>query len=381
MRALTEEALKARLSSRRIRVPASTVVATVDDLDALADRVTGPTMVKALVPLTDRARRGLVVRAEDPGRARQVAEAMLGSTVAGHRVDRILVEQLAPEGTEYYLAAGFDHVRGVPVLLFGAGGSGIEGRAAPPRQIPFAMDEPGEFTTLPEPLRPVAQALVAEFLALRAKLVELNPVRVGPDGAVVLDAKAALDPAVPAPDGSVEVGVPDEADQRLQELARGLPGGTEVRFGRLAGTVGLISAGGGVLAIVHDALRRHGLGPANFSDVSGGSATTELLAAVAGEVLALRPEGVLIVTGITSSISVTGFAEAMVTALAPLRDRPGAEQPTIVARMAGPDEEEAARIMAALPHCVTVGRDTAVDDAVALLADRISARRGDGHPA
>ncbi|MEV7225554.1 ATP-grasp domain-containing protein [Polymorphospora sp. NPDC051019] len=380
MHALTEEALKARLSTRRVRVPEHAVIGATDDVEALAGRLPGPTMVKALVPLTDRARRGLVVRAADPGEAATAARAMLGSTVAGHRVDRVLVEELAPDGTEYYLAAGFDYAHGVPVLLFGPGGSGVEGRAAP-RRIPFAMADPGGLAALPEPLRPVARALVEEFLDLRAKLVELNPVRVGPAGAIVLDAKAALDPDVPAPAGAVEVGVPDEADRRLRELARSLPGGTEVRFGRLDGTVGLISAGGGVLAIVHDALRRHGLRPANFSDVSGGSATTELLGAVAGEVLALRPEGILIVTGITSSISVTGFAEAMVAALAPLRDRPDDERPVIVARMAGPDEADAARIMGALPHCVAVGRDTAVDSAVALLADRIVARRGDGNPA
>ena len=60
---------------------------------------------------------------------------------------------------------------------------------------------------------------------------------------------------------------------------------------------------------------------------------------MAREVLALRPEAILIVTGITSSISVTRLADAMVEALKPVVDLPDAQQPTIVARMAGPDEE------------------------------------------
>ncbi|WP_433205646.1 ATP-grasp domain-containing protein [Dactylosporangium sp. CS-047395] len=374
MHALTEEALKRRLAARGVRVPRFAVLTAADA--ALPEFAQRPTMVKALVPLTDRARRGLVVRAADEPAARAAAARLLGSIVDGHRVERVLVEQAAAEGSEHYLAAGFDYERGEPVLLFGAGGSGIEGRAERPRRIPFAIDGQPGFAELPEPLRPVAIALADEFRAVRAKLVELNPVRVGVDGtATVLDAKAALDPSVPPPDDAIAAGTADPHDERLQELARSLPGGTEVRFGRLDGTVGLISAGGGVLAIVHDALRREGLRPANFSDVSGGSSTTELLAAVAREVLALRPEAILIVTGITSSISVTRFADAMVEALKPVVDLPDAQQPTIVARMAGPDEELAARTMAALPYCTSVGRDTAVDEAVAVLAARTRARR------
>jgi succinyl-CoA synthetase beta subunit len=371
--ALTEESVKARLRERGVQVPAGTVVASAVEARAAASTLAGPAMVKALVAATDRARKGLVVRAADAAAAEVAAARMLGSTVDGQRVERLLVEALAGEGEEHYLAAGVDHVHGVPVLLHGPGGSGVEQRT-PPRRISFRLDyAAGVAADLPGPLRPVADALVAEFAALGALLVELNPVRVVAGEAVVLDGKATLDRTAPLPADAYRTGGQDvdEAAARLHRRAEELKGGTEVRFGRLDGDVGLVSAGGGVLNVVHDALRRQGLAPANFADVSGGSATTQLLGAVAEEVVALRPAAVLVVTGITSSVSVTGFAAEMARALAPLAER---ERPVpVVARLAGAGEEEAVEIMAGLPQCRVVGRDTTVDEAVALLARDLDA--------
>jgi succinyl-CoA synthetase beta subunit len=255
----------------------------------------------------------------------------------------------------------------VPVLLIGAGGSGVEHRGEKPRTVAVTMDGLVPAGSVPAVLEPVVTALLAEFFALRAQLVELNPVRVVDGLAVILDAKAVLDPAVPTPPDAIEVTPEDEVGAALRAEAESMKGGTEVRFGRLDGDVGLVSAGGGVLAVVHDALRRRGLRPANFADVSGGSATTPLLGSVAREVVKLRPRGVLVVTGITSSVSVEEFASTMAVELAPLAllDPP----PPIVARMAGNGEEQAVLTLSALPNCRTVGKDVTVDEAVDLLAD------------
>lgn len=221
--------------------------------------------------------------------------------------------------------------------------------------------------SVPAVLEPVASALLAEFFALRAPLVELNPVRIIDGSAIILDAKAVLDPAVATPGDAIEVTAEDKVGAALRAEAEAMKGGTEVRFGLLDGDVGLVSAGGGVLAVVHDALRRRGLRPANFADVSGGSATTPLLGSVAREVVKLRPRGVLVVTGITSSVSVEEFASTMAAELAPLAslDPP----PPIVARMAGTGEDEAARTLSVLTNCHTVGKDVTVDEAVDLLAE------------
>ena len=161
--------------------------------------------------------------------------------------------------------------------------------------------------------------------------------------------------------------MPDPVEARLQAEAAALKGGTEVRFGCLDGDIGVVSAGGGVLTLLNDALARHGLEPANFADVSGGSATTRILGSVAREVVGLRPRGVLVMTGITSSVPVVEFARTIRAALAPLAAG-GAGPVPVVARMAGTGEEEAVAILGDLPRCRVVGKDTTVEECVALLA-------------
>lgn len=196
-------------------------------------------------------------------------------------------------------------------------------------------------------------------------MLEVNPVRVVDGTAWVLDAKAVLDPAAPLPAEAVPVGVPDAVEGRLQAEAAALKGGTEVRFGCLSGDIGVVSAGGGVLTLLNDALARHGLEPANFADVSGGSATTRILGSVAREVVGLKPRGVLVMTGITSSVPVIEFARTIRAALADVTV-------PVVARMAGTGEEEAVAILGDLPRCRVVGKDTTVEECVALLAVMLS---------
>jgi hypothetical protein len=86
-------------------------------------------------------------------------------------------------------------------------------------------------------------------------------------------------------------------------------------------------------------------------------------------VVKLKVRGILVVTGITSSVSVTEFAETMLKSLLPLTLLE--EPPPVVARMAGIGEEEAAVTLRALPNCTTVGMDVTVEEAVALLYDQI----------
>jgi len=366
---MTEVALKSRLARRGVRVPIGLVITSEVEAEHAIAELGLPVMVKALVAAKDRAQLGLVRHSESLATSREYVKQLLVEGQSGLRVERILIEQVAPEGEEFYLAAGFDYVRGEPILLYGPGGSGVERRAEPPKKIMATMSGTYEADEIPLALRPVANALLAEFLELRAQLVELNPVRVCSDGPIVLDAKAVLDPVLPLPSDAITIDDDDEIGTRLRDLAASIAGGTEVRFGRLDGDVGMVSGGGGVLSIVSDAMRKHGLRPANFSDVSGGAATTRLLGSIADEVVKLKVRGILVVTGITSSVSVTEFAETMLKSLLPLTLLE--EPPPVVARMAGIGEEEAAVTLRALPNCTTVGMDVTVEEAVALLYDQI----------
>lgn len=135
MDGLTEEALKRRLAARGAIVPAGRVAVDPEAAGRAAGELGGPVMVKALVALKDRAKLGLVLRAQDGAAARAAAKEMLTRSEPPY-VPAVLVERLAAPGEEYYLAAAFDHVRGEPVLLIGAGGSGVEYRDERPRTVP-----------------------------------------------------------------------------------------------------------------------------------------------------------------------------------------------------------------------------------------------------
>lgn len=369
MYVLTEDALKVRLAGRGLRVPQGEVVSTPQGAAEVTTRVGPPVMIKALLAMKDRARHGFVRRCGSASEARAVSEDLLGLATDVGPVERLLVESVAPPGEEFYLAVGVDYLAAEPIILVGNGGSGIEHLATRPARVRASVDGSFDKKSVPEPLRPVAEALLAELLDSRAQFIELNPVRVCEQGPIVLDGKATLDAAVALPPDAVSADHVDEIGEILRREADSLAGGTEVRFGLLGGDIGVVSAGGGVLSIVNDALRRHGLAPANFADVSGGTATARLLGSVAREVARLDVRGIVIATGITSSVSVTELAQYMVENLSVLNVcRDG---PPIVARMAGVGEEDAAHQMSTLARCTTVGKDVTVEECVAILAERL----------
>jgi succinyl-CoA synthetase beta subunit len=366
VQALTEHVLKARLAERGARVPRGRVATTADEAREAAAELGGRAVVKSMVPRKDRAVAGLVRLVASADEAATAACEML-STEPGFP---LLVEEIAAAGEEHYLAMGFDLLAGAAVVMHGPGGSGVEKRSTPPTQTLAALGGTVPAGAVPPELASLAQAMFEEFQHLKAHVLEVNPVRVVDGEAWVLDAKAVLDPAAATPEEAVEIGVPDPVEVRLQAEAASLRGGTEVRFGCLDGDVGIVSAGGGVLTLLNDALVDHDLRPANFADVSGGSATTRILGSVAREVVGLDPRGVLVMTGITSSVTVVEFARTIREALTPLADRE--PQVPVVARMAGTGEEEAVTILGDLPRCRVVGKDTTVEECVALLAELLA---------
>lgn len=375
MQGLAEDVLKRRLANRGVIVPRGVVVETGATVIAATAPLAFPIVAKGLVPVTDRAKRGLIHIVDRPEDLPAVVEGLLAASADGHHVRRVLLEERCADGDEHYLGASFDHARGVPVLLHGRGGSGIEHREPPEQlRLPASLEVPDGL--IDPRLGLVAAALLREFAELKALLLEANPVRLTADGAVVLDAKATLDPTAPVPEGAIELSPTSESE--VLEVAPGTKGGATARLGELGGDIGLVSAGGGVLSVVLDALRREGLSPANFSDVSAGTATDRMLGMVAERVADLRPRAVLVTSGITSSVAVTALAIAVRNGLAASYGSIQAVTIPVVARLAGEGEGDAAGVMAELPHCIHLGRDHTIEDAVAELAHQLNGGpRGD----
>lgn len=371
-RVLLEDAVKRRLGDRGIGVPIGEVATTTDGVEVAADRIGGPVVIKALVPVGDRGRKGLVRIAQSPREATTAAAEMLGRRVEGHRIARILVEDVAADGDEVFVGFGFDFAQQRPVLLCGPGGSGVEDRGSL-HSVGFRLADGPPLHAVDSRLAGVVAAGYEMFRDLRAITVEFNPVRLSGGEATVLDGKIALDPAAETPEDAVP-GDPEIADNHsaaLFDAADALGGSASIKFFRLDGDIAVITIGGGALALAHDACRRNGLRPSVATDSSPGGNSDEKLALLLDAALQLPTRGVFI--GVcTMNVSTMVIAPAVRDAL--LRNGYGDGHVPLVARIAGEAESEARALLEAVPGLRYFGRASSIEEAVAHLAHQLAAR-------
>src|SRR5207248_818125 len=90
---ILEHHAKALLARYGIAVPAGREAATPEAAADAAAALGGRVVVKALVPSNRRAKAGAVRFADDGEAAAREAEGLLGTTVAGHQVGAVLVEE------------------------------------------------------------------------------------------------------------------------------------------------------------------------------------------------------------------------------------------------------------------------------------------------
>lgn len=288
-----EQAAKPLLAGHGIAVPPGRPARTPAEAEAAA-RAIGPCVVKAQAPTGKRGKAGGIRLAATPEEARRHAEAILGMTIGGHAVASVLVEAQVPIARELYAAVLNDPASRGPMLLFSTlGGMDVEEAAA---------RDPGAMRRLPVSLRdglrrgdvdalldgaqlgaaaaPVAEALGALYQAYRAldaELLEINPLVVTGDSAVVaLDCKLVVDDAAaPRQQEVLAKGSPDplkELERRAQEAG--------LKYIELDGSVGVLANGAGLTMTTMDAITHFGGRPSNFLEI-GGEAYTKSKTALA----------------------------------------------------------------------------------------------------
>lgn len=256
-----------------------------------ATRPGAAVVIKSQIPTGKRGKAGAIRFAESPEEAQAAAEDLLGSTVAGHPVTELLVEERVDIAAELYAAVLNDPATKGPLVLFSsAGGMDIEEISAAhpdqvlrlPVDIRRGLDHDAarsllDGTSVPAPARPgIADVLTRLYQAYRsvdAELVEVNPLAITGSGDVVaLDCKLSLDPG---------------ALTRRPELVAGLGGGqpeegTELErraraegflFVELDGSVGVLANGAGLTMATLDAVHHWGGRPANFLEIGGDAYT------------------------------------------------------------------------------------------------------------
>ncbi len=320
-----EHAAKPLLAEMGIAVPPGQLVETAAEAAEAAEAI-GACVVKAQVPTGKRGKAGGIKLAADAPAAKHHAETILGMEIAGHRVERLLVEGQVPIRRELYAAVLSDPASRAPLVLFSTlGGMDVEEAA---EQDPTAMRRiPVEIATgLSEEIAmaaldgldldgmrdQVARCLVRLYQAYRrydAELLEINPLVLTEDRRVVaLDCKFTLDDASAGRQADIAAKASPERLTALEAEAQG----ADLKYIELGGTVGVLANGAGLTMTTMDAITHYGGSPANFLEV-GGEAYTK--AKVALEILLKNPNIRSLLVNFCGAFARTDvMAEGVVTA-------------------------------------------------------------------
>ena len=279
-----EHAAKPLLRAAGIEVPRGALANSASEAAAIAATL-GNCVVKAQVPAGKRGILGGIAPARGAEEARVAAARILGMTIAGYRVERVLVEEEVAIAAEMYAAVLNDPASKGPLLLYSAeGGIDIEAIASqrPHSLMRLALDirRGVDGASLERALgagRPGGAALAAVlarlygvYAACDAELVEINPLVVASDGRLIaLDCKLVVDDsAAPRQRVLSQSAAPD----RLTPLeARGRT--LALNYLELDGDVGVLANGAGLTMATMDAVRHYGGRPANFLEIGGDNYT------------------------------------------------------------------------------------------------------------
>jgi succinyl-CoA synthetase beta subunit len=347
-------------------------------------------VIKAQVKVGGRGKAGGVKLASTPEEAEAKASQILGMDIKGHTVHSVLVAEDINIAQEYYLSFLLDRSdRTFLAMCSVEGGVEIEEVARTSPQAlaripvsPLTGVDPAkaaEIITaggLPEEARAGAVALAERMWAVftdeDATLVEVNPLVLTGDGAVIaLDAKVTLDDNAAFRQDFAQFADPTAQDP-LEARARE----KHLNYVKLDGEVGIIGNGAGLVMSTLDVVAYAGeafggMRPANFLDIGGG-ASADVMANGLDIVLSdpsVRSVFVNVFGGITACDAV---ANGIVAAIGMLADRGEPVRHPIVVRLDGNAAAEGRAILeaAAIP---VVEQVATMDDAARRAAELAAA--------
>ncbi|HEX4628485.1 MAG TPA: ADP-forming succinate--CoA ligase subunit beta [Gemmatimonadales bacterium] len=274
------------LRRQGIPVPEGDVAETPEEARAIAQRLGGRVVVKAQVHAGGRGKAGGVKLASNAAEAAAHAAKILGMTIKGLTVHKVLVVPAAEIVSESYVGIVVDRASQRPLLIVSAaGGIDIEEVAArTPEKIHRLVIDP-RYGLLPHQAlglglklfhgvtqarasADIMQRLYAATFAVGASLAEINPLVTTANGDVTaLDAKIVID------DNELDrhpeiAGLRDTSAEAPSEVAARQAGLT---FIKLEGAVGCCVNGAGLAMATMDLVKYYGGEPANFLDIGGSS--------------------------------------------------------------------------------------------------------------
>ncbi len=336
---LVEADGKALLRQYGISVPEGQVVRDAAWTAPAAARV-----VKAQVTVGGRGKAGGVALCRDATETQAALARILGSSIKGHAVHACLVEAPAT-GRECYLSILLDAGAGaVRVTFIAEGGVEVESHTLDASTSRLCAPDEASINaalaalTDDAAVREVGTKLATLFLREELMLAEINPLFVGPAGAVAGDAKLVLDGNALHRQPGQEALLRGNATLYPDAL-RKLDEGFDYVELDPKGSIGLITTGAGLSMMLVDELTARGARPINFLDIRTGQlrgSPARLIRVLEwlSEHPSLRVLFVNIFAGITDQRE---FAKLLAEALAA---QPCGGVP-VVARLVGNGSEEA----------------------------------------
>ena len=292
-----EHQAKSLLKKYGVPVPTGYAAFSVEEAVEVAGKIKGSVkVVKAQIHAGGRGKAGGVKVVTSVDAVREEATRLLGSVLVTHQtgpsgkeVQRLYIEEGCDIGSELYLSMLVDRgTSTVTIIASTEGGMDIEAVAAqtPEKIITVPIDpatglKPHHVRRVAKSLLltgatakqagPFLKSLYDAFVSTDAALLEVNPLVVTGDGALIaLDAKMGFDDNALFRQKDVlalrDLSEEDPAEVRASEF--------ELNYIKLDGTIGCMVNGAGLAMATMDIIKLEGAEPANFLDV-GGSATTE----------------------------------------------------------------------------------------------------------
>ena len=358
-----------------VPIPAGDVATTAAEARQIAQRLGGPVVIKSQVLVGGRGKAGGIKLAQNPDEAEALADQILGMTIKGLTVDKVLVDQAADIREEIYLGITIDRAQRKPVMMASSeGGVEIEevAKTTPDKIFKLTIDplmglmdyqarnlafDLGLRRTFIRQFTTIARGLYRAFVENDAGLAEINPLVItdddrllAVDGKIVLDDNALFRHKDLAELRDAQEEAPAERQARQAGLS----------YVKLNGEIGCMVNGAGLAMATMDIIKLYGAEPANFLDIGGGAKADKV--AVALRIILSDPNVKAVLFNIFGGI--TRCDEVARGILEALKEVP-TEVP-MVARLVGTNEEEGRRILTEAQMATAASLAEAAQQAVAL---------------
>lgn len=296
---LHEYQSKARFGEFGIPVPRGKTANTPQEVYEIARELGGAVVVKSQVLVGGRGKAGGIKVARTPEEAEQHADKILGMSIKGLIVRKVLVDPAANIATEIYLGVVNDRVSGKPVIMASSqGGVEIEQvahenpnaiikeyidpflglRDYQSRNLASGINLPREHW---KAFSKIASSLFQCYMASDAVLAEINPLVITGEGQLMaLDGKMVIDDNALYRQPRLEE--MRDTDAEPKEVTQARTAG--LSYVKLEGQIGCMVNGAGLAMATMDITKLYGgefgIGPANFLDIGGGAQASKVAAAL-----------------------------------------------------------------------------------------------------